>query len=134
MNPDTQSRQHIINRMAQQRDFIAWHLRQYREMENLTESELIKLLECDDASFFRLALSKAPDPQKTDFISRVRNIAEYAGVNTVALTRLIRQVSNIESLRSTGGRVISMQPKAHLLAAREKNDSADTSEDNSPKS
>lgn len=118
--PDEQNlQQHNVERLAADRRFLAWYLRQYCVIEQMKPEDVARHLEISPNDLPRLALCIAPDPADSDFISRIRNIAAYTGANTAHLAQLVR-LATMHSKQTAKVIPLSNTSAGMLLAAREK--------------
>ena len=93
-------------------DFMANTLKKYRELEKISESELINILQCSVNDYYKLALCTKPDFAESDFKSRLSVISEYAGIDTNILTKIIKHVYTVSRFTVDTGAI--------LMAARDK--------------
>ncbi len=106
---------HAMRRAATEDDFVAAALAAYQRQNGMDDVALAKLLECPVGDLPRLALCGRPDARSPAFGSDVRRIAEYAGVNPIALARILRDVDATQRLRQ----VAESAPERMLMAARD---------------
>lgn len=117
--PDEQNlQQHNVERLAADRRFLAWYLRQYCAIEKMTYEDVAKQLEISSNDLPRLALCIAPDPAGSDFTSRIQNIAAYTGANTAHLAQFVR-LAIMYSKQTAKVFPLSNTSAGMLLAARE---------------
>ncbi|MBA2612120.1 MAG: hypothetical protein H0U95_09120 [Bacteroidetes bacterium] len=89
--------EHTYNKLAADKGFIAYYLDQMAINENKTPEEIMVLLDCTPESYYKLALCQAPVINSTDFITRIKKIAEYANVSDVILANIIAPATIIET-------------------------------------
>jgi hypothetical protein len=80
--------------------------------------QFLQQLLWSEEAFFRVALSKAPNPSSNDFVVRIQHISQYAGINPSEISRIIRQIESLQKLQPSN--IISLQSNLRLSAAREK--------------
>lgn len=119
-------RSHTVGRLASDPKFLAWHLTRYCEIEGVSHEELSQILQLGPTDYSRLGLCLSPDTAVSDFANRIRNIAEYIGVDAAQLAQLVRLVAiHYRQATSNGAKIIpldSINSGGLLMAAREKND------------
>lgn len=108
--------EHFFNQLAKDKRFIAYYLHRHLELEKQAKADLMKSLDCDAESLFKLGGCIAPSPQDGSFRSRISKIALFAGVDPSALENLVRRVSVLDKFAETDKGANSSQ----LLAARDK--------------
>jgi hypothetical protein len=94
--------------------YMASALAAYRAIEGLDDESLAARLSCDVDDLPSLALCRRPDPTSPRFQAEVQRIADYAGVQPLALVRLLRAVNTGNALR---GQRTSLPDNRGLLAA-----------------
>ena len=119
MSDSQDLQEHTADRLASDRRFVAWYLRQYCTVEQMTTEGVARFLEMNLSDLSRLALCVAPDSNEPDFSSRIQNIATYVGANASQLAQLVRFI-NFQSKQSTKVIPLANHFTGMLLAAREK--------------
>ena len=75
----------------------------YRRMEQVGDEELMVLLQCEAADYYRLALCHVPNLHAGTFAERVRHVAGHANVSATTLASLIKRVRVAQNLAATLG-------------------------------
>ena len=101
------------NELADDREFMAFYLEKFQEIENISQQDLCSQLNCSSEEYYKLALCKAPEADSTEFISRLNNIGQYTGVSVFGLSSMIKRVNSILTLSG-------QSHKNYLMAARDK--------------
>ena len=101
-----------ITRVENDHEFMAHTLKKYRELEKISELELIETLNCSKEDYYKLALCKVPDISESDFKSRLANISEYVNIDTGKLIKVIKHVQMVLQFTLNTGSI--------LMAARDK--------------
>lgn len=105
----------LANRKIEnQQEFMAFYLRKYLEIERISEKKLCSELNCSIEAYYKLALCKAPDFNALNFITRLKNISKYTGIEVWGLSRIIKRVNTIHAFSETDA-------TAYLMAARDMN-------------
>lgn len=95
-----------LARLAQQLSadptFMSSLLHKFQVQERLDTDSLAKHLRLSPESLTRLALCKRPQSDQPEFTAQVHQIADYAGLNSATLARLIRQVEAVEAAKELG--------------------------------
>src|SRR5688500_10899530 len=94
--------------------YMASALAAYRAIEGLDDEALAALLGCGAGDLPSLALCRRPHPKSPRFQAEVQGLAEYAGVQPLALVRLLRAVNTSNALRTQR---TSLPDNRGLLAA-----------------
>jgi hypothetical protein len=119
MNTKMNFLKYAITRMEDDHEFMSHTLKKYCEFEQISETELLKVLGCPIGNYYKLALCKAPDVSQSDFMQRLVSISEYAHIELGKLIMIIKHVHTV--LTFTG------KPGNMLLAARDKENGKDRS-------
>jgi hypothetical protein len=106
-------------KIASEKDFMSFVLNRYQEMEQISETELIAVLNCSLENFYRLALCKAPDATANDFVQRLEKISEYSQTPKEELNRIIKRVDTLSKLQ------MAEFQHSVLMAARDKDSTKD---------
>ncbi len=105
--------QNILRRAAQRTSsdplFLGHVLREYREVNDLTESKVARYLECPPHALTKLALCLCPDSGTGSFRGNVEQIALHCGANSQRLVELLREVEAVRTMR--------VGPKLHMPPA-----------------
>lgn len=112
MNTQLNFLKHATKRMEDNHEFMAYTLKKYCEFEQISETELLKVLDCSINSYYELALCKAPDISASDFMDRLAIISEYVAIEMSKLIMVIKHVHTVLKFAT--------QPENILLAARDK--------------
>ncbi len=105
---------HAMRRAAGRDAFVASALATYQMMNHMDDLALARVLGCTVDDLPRAGLCLWPDGDAPSFPSDVQRIAEYAGVNAFALTRVLRDAAAIRRMRQVAGSGATM-----LSAARD---------------
>lgn len=108
---------------ATDKEFIAYFLNQYLDIEQTTEDAIIAMLNCNTENYYKLGLCKAPNITDNSYLDRLNKISFYVGISSLELNKIIKRVNTVIHLRS----IIINSEKHLLIAARDKkkNDSQD---------
>lgn len=113
---------------------MAWIIGSYQKQEGLSWDTITDVLRTTEEILLRLALCKRPDPNSSDFRQQVLQLAQFANIDLVLLTNMIRQVdsvtvfSRITTANNVTGQT-SLQPG--FSAARDKSgDKNETGDEN----
>jgi len=112
MNTKLNFLKYATTRIEDNHEFMAYTLKMYCEFEKISETELIKVLDCSVNSYYELALCKAPGIGELDFMDRLAIISEYVTIDKSKLIMVIKHVHTLLKFAS--------QPENILLAARDK--------------
>ena len=83
---DTTNPMNLAVLKAATRDqYMASILAAYRRMEQVGDEELMVLLQCEAADYYRLALCHVPNLHAGTFAERVRHVAGHANVSATTL-------------------------------------------------
>lgn len=104
----------LVNKIANDKQYLAWYFFQYMDIEKKSLPELFRQLNVDENRFFKLAMCKAPSAQKEDFSYRLKRIADFAEINIFPLVQIIRSVESSISFNDADAINTS------LMAARQK--------------
>jgi len=103
------------NKASNDSGFIAYLIKKYLEVENISEQEIISILHCTEENYYKLNLCRVPDVNANDFVSRLNRISEYTNSSAVELNNIIKRANAI--LRLSGSNV---EQHNYLMAARDK--------------
>ena len=112
----------LINKVSNDREYLAWYFRRYMATEKKSIPDLLNQLEINQEQFNKASLCKAPSGTSTDFTIRIKQIADYIGMNVFPLAQIIRSVDNSVAFNDVDA------INASLLAAREKGRNDNTSD------
>lgn len=101
-------------KVATDKDFFAFFLRQYLEIEQIDKEAILSMLNCDNETYNRLGLCKAPGITENDYLVRLNNIFSYLGISVIELNKIIKRVNTVIQLRE------SNTSNSYLMAARDK--------------
>lgn len=101
------------NELADDREFMAFYLEKFQEIENISQQDICLQLNCSSEEYYKLALCKAPEADSSEFISRLNNIGQHTGISVFGLSSMIKRVNSILSLSG-------QSHKNYLMAARDK--------------
>jgi hypothetical protein len=111
---------------------VAWIISTYLKQEHLSWEKLSTTLGTTEQALVKLALCKRPNSNSNDFKQQVTQLAQYANIDLVLLTNMIRQVESVTALSGKVGKSnVTGQTSAQLgfSAARDKNEGSSTVED-----
>ena len=95
--------------------FVAFVIKRYLEFENISEQEILSILQCSEENYYKLSLCRVPDINAIDFVSRLNIICKYTNSSAIELNKIIKRANSI--LRLTGDQV---EQNTYLMAARDK--------------
>lgn len=95
--------------------FIAYLMKKYLEVENISEQEILSTLHCSVEDYYKLNLCRVPDINANDFVARLNKISEYTNSSAIELNKIIKRANSI--LRLSGSDV---EQHNYLMAARDK--------------
>jgi hypothetical protein len=102
--------------------FLGHEMHEYSEMNEMTEIELARYLECSPDALTKLALCLRPDPGQSSFRANVEQIAKHCGASSQRIAVLLREVDAIRAMRK--GSRLQMTPAQAapglLMAARDR--------------
>lgn len=99
---------------ALDKNFMAFILNCYSEIEKKSQSELMDELCCLPENFYKLGLCKVPDTLAPNFIDRLEMISHYTDISVQLLTRIIRRVDAVRQFSS------NQSNHNFLMAARDR--------------
>ena len=114
MNDKLKLLQLANNKIADNREFMAFYLKKYGEFEDLSQQQICSDLNCSFEDYYKLTLCKVPDVNVHDFASRLKKISDYTGVTVFGLSKIVKRVHTLMTLSSD-------QSQSTLMAARDKN-------------
>lgn len=100
---------------ANDRGFIAYLMKKYLEVENISEQEILLKLHCSIEDYYKLNLCRVPDINANDFVTRLNNISQYTNTSAIELNKIIKRANSILRLRGSG-----VEQHNYLIAARDK--------------
>jgi len=128
-NKVSESLSRAAQRAVEQRFFLASVLQAYQAAHRLDNTMLADLLNCAVDDLPRLALCRRPVADQSTFIADIEHLARRFQLNGDQLAMIIRQVDALQALRQhldTAGSALRL-----LRAARDREDLADTSQEDS---
>ena len=102
------------NKAANDSGFIAYLMKKYLEVENISEQEILSTLHCTVEDYYKLNLCRVPDINANDFVTRLNNISQYTNSSAFELNKIIKRANSI--LRLSGSDV---EQHNYLMAARD---------------
>lgn len=96
------------------KDFFAFFLSQYLEIEQINKEAILSMLSCDIETYNKLGLCKVPAITESNYLNRLNNIASYLNISVLELNKIIKRVNTVIQLRD------SEVPNSYLMAARDK--------------
>jgi len=109
--------QWAAKRAAEEPQLLGHELREYRTLNNATEDDVAKVLECSRNALTCLALCRRPDLNTPSFRVDVEQIALHCGANAQRLAALLREVDSLRAIRLAPIQPHLAAPQAGLLAA-----------------
>lgn len=109
-----------VKKISSEREFMAFALSAYMQIEKISEEHLINSLGCTQENFYKLALCKAPISTSVDFLERLEKISEYTSSSILELNKVLKRVDTISKFNS-----VSDNYNSFLMAARDKSESLD---------
>lgn len=97
--------------------FLANALSVFQKIHRIGNDGLASFLECSEDDLPRVALCRKPDPSGIRFRQETEQIAGYAGINSLKLAQLLRQVDSYNALLA---RPAQQSELGLLMAARDK--------------
>lgn len=97
--------------------FFAHYLGKYSEIENVSETDIISMLNCTTENYYKLGLCKAPPVNSKDFVQRLNNISDYTGISVLTLNKIIKRVHSVLKISE----INKHADTSYLMAARDKN-------------
>ena len=122
---------HLAHRAADDRFFLASALADYARSERLDDAGLAQALGCAVGALTTLRLCRRPAGEAVAFRAAIAQIAEYCGVDRVALTGIVRRADALDSLRAEAA-TTAPDMRGTLLAAREREGGVAAGEDDAP--
>jgi hypothetical protein len=102
------------NKAANESGFIAYLMKKYLEIENMSEQEILSKLHCTAEDYYKLNLCRIPDINANDYVTRLSKICEYTNTSTLELNKIIKRANSILSLTGSDA-----EQKSYLMAARD---------------
>lgn len=87
-----------FNKLCINKEFMAYFLARYSDLENLTIGQVLLQLKCLEEDYFRLALCKVPFGDTADDFKNTQDLGNYVQVDTSALWQIIKYVNNLDKL------------------------------------
>jgi hypothetical protein len=116
MNDNIKLLEMASKKAATDRDFIAYFLSNYIQIEHTSEDVVMTSLNCNVENYYRLGLCRAPNITDENYLDRLNNICVYIGISTLELNKIIKRVYSILQLRE----VTTTNENSLLMAARDK--------------
>lgn len=101
--------ENTFRKVSQDKEFIAYYLHRYGELENKKINEIISELNCDEENFYRLGLCNTPNQN----IAELNEISAYVGVSALSILNILKHIDTIEEFSNTTSDQM-------LIAARDK--------------
>ncbi|MCI0441379.1 MAG: hypothetical protein L0177_19940 [Chloroflexi bacterium] len=122
MNEETNADilQRAARQAAQRPFFLAGDLAAYQSLYGMGEEQMADYLGCSTESLAKLALCRRPGKIAPHFGADVERIAAYAGVDSVRLAAILREVESVASLRNTQAQDSAARERGFLMAARDR--------------
>jgi hypothetical protein len=92
LSPQMQQLAALARRLESDEQFMAWVLKQYRALEQLTPEALVRQLEATPEQVVRLALCKKPDLRSSQFESQLEQIAAYTQIPVDGLRAILKRI------------------------------------------
>lgn len=102
-------------KVAIDREFIAYFLSSYIEIEHTTKDAIMATLNCDFESYYKLGLCKAPSIYAEDYLDRLNKISSYINISSLELNKILKRVNSV--LQFTRAET---DESSYLMAARDK--------------
>jgi hypothetical protein len=96
---------------------LGYELREYRELNDVTEDDLAVALDCSRDALLSLALCRRPNPDASSFRADVEQIALHCGANAQKLAVLLREVDSLRTIRQLPVPLNVAERQAGFLAA-----------------
>jgi hypothetical protein len=107
--------EHAARKVESDSGFIAYLMKKYLEAENISEQEILLMLECSVEDYYKLSLCRVPDINASDFVIRLNKISQYTNTSSIGLNRILKRANSV--LRLSGSDV---EQHNYLIAARDK--------------
>ena len=114
--------------------FVAADLRLYATLNGIPNEKLSSSLKCTTIDLYKLGLCRRPDPLSPSFKSQVEKIASYSGVNGQRLAQVLRETDTAKTMWTLGNAPPGARSAGYLMAARDKEDSAESVGRSKPRS
>jgi len=102
-------------RVVDNKDFIAFYLAKYCEIEHISRPEIIDKLGCSLEQYAKLGLCTVP---MDNYIEGLNTISEYTGTQVMMLNSIIKRVNSVTAFSGSN-------ENKYLLAARDKKNKDD---------
>lgn len=102
-------------KVSTDQEFIAYYFSKYLDIENVTESTIMSMLNCSTEKYYKLGLCKAPKVNAEDYLDRLDNISVYIGISSADLNKIIKRVDSVLHFTRT-----ATDESSYLMAARDK--------------
>lgn len=107
--------EHAARKVESDSGFIAYLMKTYLEVENISEQEIQSTLHCSVEDYYKLNLCRVPDINANDFVVRLNKISEYTNTSSIELNRILKRANSILRLSDS-----DIEQHRYLLAARDK--------------
>ena len=78
-----------FNKLSDDSTYMAHYLKKASLLENKSQAEMQKLLNCPEEDYYKLGMCQAPSLQSPDFKLRIKKIASYVNTSEVILANII---------------------------------------------
>lgn len=106
---------YAANRAKVHPDYLGWVLARYRELEKISEHNLVDILGTTSRDLPRLGLCLRP--REDHFAEDIEQISAKFNVDAAALAKIVRLVESVEVMAATDTRAVSTE-SGLLMAAR----------------
>jgi len=103
----------MMNRASERKEFIAYFLKRYGDIEMKSNEQLIVELKCSDVDYYNFALCMAPNLDEPNSIARLNELSEYTRIPPESIRNIMKHVEGITRFNEISGNRM-------LMAARDK--------------
>lgn len=114
MNDKIKLLEAAMKKISSEKEFMAFVLSKYLEIEKISEGSLISELKCSLEDYYKLGLCRVPKTTSKDFILRLNSMCEYTHTPVSELNKIIKRVDTIIKLSENAN------SSSLLMAARDK--------------
>ncbi|WDO13957.1 hypothetical protein MH928_04470 [Flavobacterium sp. WW92] len=107
--------------VADDKNFIAFFLVKYSEIENISKEDIINNFKCNLETYYKLSLCRVPDQSAIDYITRLNKISEYVNINSLEINKIIKRVNSVLIF-------LNSNHNNYLSAARDKKNKNDSND------